>query len=124
MSSQIILEDQALAKIYLVEMHPKRACPPMVVVHGSLLADTLYIYICLFSFLLICFLSNHMVTFCSPSFWECQTNGVVFPSTCFCSKPFNCHVLLPDRVLELGSIISGDCTCCWVVRPHAWNIHL
>ncbi|RVW40306.1 putative folate-biopterin transporter 4 [Vitis vinifera] len=29
MSSQIILEDQALAKIYLVEMHPKRACPPM-----------------------------------------------------------------------------------------------
>ena len=48
MSSQIILEDQALAKIYLVEMHPKRACPPMVVVHGSLLADTLYIYIFVF----------------------------------------------------------------------------
>ncbi|KAJ6894535.1 hypothetical protein NC652_028335 [Populus alba x Populus x berolinensis] len=31
-----------------------------------------------------------------------QTNGLVFPSTEYCSKPLNSHVLLPDRGLELG----------------------
>ncbi|XVF34029.1 hypothetical protein REPUB_Repub18cG0021800 [Reevesia pubescens] len=56
--------------------------------------------------------------------WVLQTNGLVFLSTCHCSKPFNSHVLLPDRVLEVGTIFFGDCTSYWMVRPHDRDIYL
>ncbi|KAJ6966721.1 hypothetical protein NC652_004314 [Populus alba x Populus x berolinensis] len=29
-----------------------------------------------------------------------------------------------DRDLELGCILFGDCTCCWMVRPHARNLYI
>lgn len=57
-------------------------------------------------------------------FDEGQTNDLVSPSACDCSKSLNNHVLLPDRVLKLGSILFGYNTCCWVARPHAWNLCL
>lgn len=53
-----------------------------------------------------------------------QTNGLVFPSSCDCPKPLNYDVLLPDGVLKAGSFLFGHNTCCWMVRPHVWNLHI
>lgn len=57
-------------------------------------------------------------------FCEEQTNGLVFPSSCDCAKPLNYDVLLPDRVLKVGSFLFGHYTCCWMVKPHVWNLHI
>ena len=53
-----------------------------------------------------------------------QTNGLVFPSAGDNAKSLNSHVLLPNRSLKLGSIISRHDTCYWVDRPYDWDFHL
>lgn len=103
----------------------------MLIDHWYLSSKSIYHFLDFFVFLSLLFLDLwgsrvSVLIFCYFDLWswEGQTNGLVFPSTCYSSEPLNSHVLLSDWVFKLGSIFLGDCTRRWMVRPHVWYIYL
>lgn len=49
---------------------------------------------------------------------------MVFHCAYHCAESLYRHVLLPNRGLAIGRFFPRNCTCCWLVRSHAWNLRI